>query len=223
MRAVLATPIVQEQRRGSARFALSYCRSIHSITQATILQLIQRGHLGLNDKVFEILKLKPLLEDGKEVDERIYEITILDLLEHRGGWDSRRNIEIFSFQEDLVATAYGIKTSANAEQIISYAMGQPLSHPPGTTRAYCNLGYSLLGRVIEEITRQPYEKYVQQNILSPLGIVDMRIGDSQLGRRAAGGRKLQCRQSPSTSILPSEEENGAGTAWQLVAFHHGCR
>lgn len=176
-----------------------------AITQATILQLIQRGHLGLNDKVFQLLKIKPLLETGKDVDTRIYDITIGDLLDHRGGWQKEPINCDFTYRQEEVATAYGIKTLPTAEQLISYAMAKKLNHEPGTVSSYSNLGYCLLGRVIEEITRQPYDKYTQVNMLGKLGITDTRIASSQVHERAANEVKYYTPDAATaTSILPSE-------------------
>jgi CubicO group peptidase (beta-lactamase class C family) len=177
-----------------------------SITQATVLQLIQRGHLGLSDKVFQFLKLKPLVEAGKEIDSRIYEITIADLLDHRSGWDRKAEHCDPMYEEAKIARVYGLKAPPAGEQIINYALGQPLSHEPGTTYAYSNLGYCVLGRVVEELTHQPYEKYVRQNILSPIGIVDMHIARTQASGR--DGREVKYytadgEQEPS--VLPSDQ------------------
>jgi CubicO group peptidase (beta-lactamase class C family) len=44
----------------------------------------------------------------------------------------------------------------------------PLAHPPGTTFAYGNIAYSLLGLVVEAASGQPYDAYVREHILAPL-------------------------------------------------------
>jgi CubicO group peptidase (beta-lactamase class C family) len=176
-----------------------------AITQATILQLVQRGHLGLNDKVFELLKIKPLTEAGKEMDPRIYDITIGDLLDHRSGWDTKLANRNLMFHQEAIATAFGVKPPPNSEQMISYAMGQALGHDPGTTFSYSNLDYILLGHVVEEVTRQPYAKYAHENILRSIGILDMRLGNSQLNGRAGNEVKYYAADGEkSPSIMASE-------------------
>jgi len=47
---------------------------------------------------------------------------------------------------------------------------------PSTKYAYSNFGYCVLGRVIEQVSGQPYEQYVKEHVLAPLGIKEMRIG-----------------------------------------------
>ncbi len=53
-----------------------------------------------------------------------------------------------------------------------------LRYNPGSKYSYSNLGYAVLGKIIEEKSNLPYEDYVVMNILKPLGINDMHIGKS---------------------------------------------
>jgi N-acyl-D-amino-acid deacylase len=54
------------------------------LTAVAVLQLIERGHLKFDDPVFEILKLQ---RPARRFDARWKKVTILHLLQHRGGWD----------------------------------------------------------------------------------------------------------------------------------------
>ena len=72
------------------------------------------------------------------------------------------------------------------EHIIRFQLGQPLDFDPLTRYAYSNFGYSILGRVIEKVTGQPYEQYVRESILKPLGIERPRIGGSLESERVEG-------------------------------------
>jgi CubicO group peptidase (beta-lactamase class C family) len=60
----------------------------------------------------------------------------------------------------------------------------PLTYPPGQHWAYSNFGYCVLGRVIEQVTGQPYAAYAQANILAPCGIRDMKIAENKMKERA---------------------------------------
>jgi D-alanyl-D-alanine carboxypeptidase len=65
----------------------------------------------------------------------------------------------------------------NQNELIGWVLDtRDPSELPGTTYSYSNFGYSVLGRVIEAKTNQPYEMYVKENILKPMGITTMRIG-----------------------------------------------
>jgi CubicO group peptidase (beta-lactamase class C family) len=59
-----------------------------------------------------------------------------------------------------------------------------LTVSPGTSFAYSNFGYCVLGRAIEKITGQTYEQYIKDNILRRCGIVGMQFGGNTLGERA---------------------------------------
>jgi len=146
------------------------------ITAAAIMRLVQEGRLKLSDKLTNILILKP--PAGQTPDSRLANITVLNLLQHLGGWD--RGISDADNMDNLkIAKALNLLLPISVSDTITYTNGQPLQHTPGTTYAYSNYGYLLLGRIIEKITGQSYEDYVRQQILLPLGISQMRIGRSQ--------------------------------------------
>ena len=62
--------------------------------------------------------------------------------------------------------------------------GGPLDFDPGVRYAYSNLGYNILGRVIEQTTGRSYEDYVKAEILKPIGVAAMRIGRTLPAGRA---------------------------------------
>lgn len=153
------------------------------ITAVAILQLIEQGKLKLNDRAFDILEDKPLLLGDAKIDERQKEITIRNLLEHRGGWDRDKSFDAM-FQSVRFSSALEKPSPAEPADIIRNMLGLPLDFNPGERYAYSNYGYSLLGRVIEKLTGQPYDSYVLQHVLKPLDITTMRIGASHLDGRA---------------------------------------
>src|SRR5690606_12201298 len=86
-----------------------------------------------------------------------------------GGWGNGSN-DPTMMRDDL-----------DAQQLLSYIIDYvPLSNPPGTSYAYSNVGFMILGRVIEKITQKTYEQYVQDEILGPVGITGMEIGGNTL-------------------------------------------
>lgn len=152
-----------------------------SITSATILKLVEDGLLSLDDKAFNIINhIQP--PRWASVDPRLHTITIRHLLQHSGGWDRELSFYPFAWPR-WIAQVMGIPPPADAETIISYMMGQSLEFTPGSRFAYSNLGYSILGRIIEKVTGENYEGYVKENILAPSGITKMSIGYSLLKNR----------------------------------------
>jgi N-acyl-D-amino-acid deacylase len=152
------------------------------ITAVAVLQLVDRGSLELSDRVFEIVKSQPHPPDAG-VDPRLASITIEQLLQHTGGWDSNQSADPM-FQSSSISQALGVDPPARQAEIISYMLGRPLDFDPGTRYGYSNFGYSLLGRVIEAVSGQSYEDYVRQSVLLPVGIERMQLGKTLLADRA---------------------------------------
>ncbi|HSZ56920.1 MAG TPA: serine hydrolase domain-containing protein [Tepidisphaeraceae bacterium] len=144
-------------------------------TSAAIMQLAQAGKLRLADTWYPILGLHP--RNDQHVDPRLKQITILELLQHRGGWDRDKSFDPM-FRSVLIARTLGARPPADQEQITQYMLGQPLDFDPGERYAYSNFGYCILGQVIHKVSHEPYEQYVREHVLSPLGIHNMRQGRS---------------------------------------------
>lgn len=153
------------------------------ITAVAILQLVEQERLKLTDKVFSVLDYEGEIKDkGERFDARQRDITIRDLLEHRGGWD--RDISFDGmFRSVEFAAKLGLPAPAGADAVIRSMLGQSLDFDPGHRYAYSNYGYCLLGRVVEKVTGQSYEQYVQESVLAPLDIHSMRIGKTRLDGR----------------------------------------
>jgi CubicO group peptidase (beta-lactamase class C family) len=122
---------------------------------------------------------------GVRSDPRLRQVTILDLLQHTGGWDPDQSFDPM-FRSRDIARAQGVPAPAGADAIVRYMLDQPLQAAPGTRYAYSNFGYCVLGRVIEKATGRRYEDYVEANVLRPAGITRMRLGHTLPGERAPG-------------------------------------
>ena len=153
------------------------------ITAVAVLQLVQRGQLCLDGKVFDILQHKPLPGQEVKIDERLKSITVRHLLQHRGGWDRDKSFDPM-FRSVKFAEALGTAPPAGADDVVRCMLTQPLDFEPGERYAYSNFGYCLLGRLIEAVSGQSYEDYVTRQVLAPLGIRSMQIGKTRLEGRA---------------------------------------
>ncbi len=152
------------------------------ITAAAIHELAADGMLDLNDFVFDLgqdegglLEVAPFPNLG---DARLSSITVLHLLRHRGGWD-RDIAGDLTYREIQIAERMGIESPPGRENTVRYILGQPLQLDPGTQRAYSNIGYLVLGLVIEEVSDQDYLSYVLEEVFKPLGVP---VGDIIQGR-----------------------------------------
>ncbi|MHB8521917.1 MAG: serine hydrolase domain-containing protein [Limisphaerales bacterium] len=154
-------------------------------TAVSVLKLVEEGRLGLDDRVFDLIRLPPLLPSGKQRDPRLERITVRQLLHHTGGWDREKSFDPM-FRSREIAEACSVPSPAGPTEIIRYMLGQPLDFDPGARTAYSNFGYCVLGRVIEHVAGAPYEKFVQESILAPAGIRRMRLGRSLAAQSASG-------------------------------------
>lgn len=155
------------------------------ITAVAVMKLVEEEKLKLEDKVLDFLANEPHFENGGKFDERWKQVTLVQCLSHTGGWDRGKSYDPM-FQAIRMAKSMQVDLPILPEHIIRYQLGQPLDFDPLTRYAYSNFGYSILGRVIEKVTQQPYEKYVQEAIFRPLGIERPRIGGSLASQRAEG-------------------------------------
>ncbi|MCH7605525.1 MAG: beta-lactamase family protein [Chloroflexi bacterium] len=154
------------------------------ITSVTILKLVDEGRLDLDAEAFSLIgQFQPPTGNGE--DPRIGDITVLQLLQHSGGWDRTRSFDPM-FIPARAAREVGRQGPASCATVIRFMRGQRLSFDPGTRFAYSNFGYCALGRVVEQITGLPYQEYVKTQVLEPMGIKHMRIGSSLLEGRAEG-------------------------------------
>lgn len=147
------------------------------ITAVALLRLVEEKRVGLDDRVFELLPNKPHLPAGQQVDSRLQQITVRQLLQHRGGWDRGRSMDPM-FRAVRIASSLGVTPPAQPKDIISFMLGRKLDFDPGSQYVYSNFGYCMLGRVIEQASGDDYETYVQRQVLQPLNIHRMRIGRS---------------------------------------------
>ena len=69
-----------------------------------------------------------------------------------------------------VTQTNGTSNPATEEDMIFYLVEKGLDFTPNTGYSYSNIGYLVLGEIIEEISNQSYEDYVQSSIFDPLGI-----------------------------------------------------
>lgn len=143
------------------------------ITAVAIMKLQEEGKLSVNDRVFGV---DGILNDSifsHPRDKRVFSITIAHLLSHEGGWTTRWGDHMF--MPMIVASEMGVSPPVDTKTIVRFALGKYLHFTPGTGKSYSNLGYAILGLVIEKVTGMVYGDYCRTQVLEPMGIYDMSI------------------------------------------------
>lgn len=144
------------------------------VTAVAVMKLQEEGKLSVNDPVFGP---GAILDDtlfANPKDRRVFDIKVGHLLAHEGGWSQQYGDQMF--MPDVIARALDVPMPVDLKTIIRFALSKNLHFAPGTAQSYSNLGYSILGLVIEEASGMDYETYCRKKILEPLGIFDMAIG-----------------------------------------------
>jgi len=153
-----------------------------TLTALAILKLRDEGKLSLDVPFVSVLtKFRP--QDC--ADSRMRNITIRHLLNHCGGWDRSQSPDPVN-DGLVIERLYGLSAPPVRDDYIRYALTKNLDFTPGTRFAYCNVGYLILGSIIEKISGERYEDYVRNNVLAPMGIYSLSIGYEHLEERVSG-------------------------------------
>ncbi len=137
------------------------------VTCAGIMMLVDEGRLSLIDPAekflpeFKGLKLNPCGTRGGYNCELVTPsrpVDILDLMTHTSGLPAG-------------SPASGNPPNTLAERVASVG-GATLLFEPGTAWNYSNIGFAALGRIIEVVARQPYDRFLAERIFQPLAMKD---------------------------------------------------
>src|SRR5262249_12424088 len=107
-------------------------------------------------------------------DERVMRITIRHLLDHQGGWTADPGDDLM-FKPASVSKELKLARPPEAKDMVAYVLTRHLDFTPGTNTAYSNIGYCVLGRVLESAEKKPtYFEALQDLILKPLELEDVK-------------------------------------------------
>jgi CubicO group peptidase (beta-lactamase class C family) len=142
------------------------------ITATAVMMAAEKGLLKLDSKVFGP---QGILGEtyGAGLPEKITSITVDHLLMHTsGGWGNDRNDPMFA---DKAMTH---------DELIPWALKNGVQpNEPGKAYAYSNFGYCVLGRVLEKVTKMPYETLLKEHVLTKCGVTSMQLGGNTLAER----------------------------------------
>jgi D-alanyl-D-alanine carboxypeptidase len=126
---------------------------------AAILRLVERGQLALASPIssyFHQLAAPSLSKNGVSC-------SIEHLLSHSCGLPR-------VLGSDSLHTARHLSDAARAERLFEQLARTPLMFEPGTSYSYSNVGYALLGLLIQQVSGQSYESFLQTELWGPLGM-----------------------------------------------------
>jgi CubicO group peptidase (beta-lactamase class C family) len=135
-----------------------------TMTAIAILQLRDRGKLLLDDSaVHYVPELRQVHDEFGPIDA----VTIRDLLTHSAGF---RNPTWPWDCEDAANCDWQPFEPTHWAQVAAMLPYTRVAFRPGTRWSYSNLGYVFLGQIIERLSGDDFEVYIDKNILMPLGM-----------------------------------------------------
>jgi CubicO group peptidase (beta-lactamase class C family) len=195
------------------------------LTSVAFMMLVEEGRVALDDQVSryipEFAKLE-VYESGKlgsfktrPVDRPMI---MLDLMRHTSGFT-------YGFQaRTAVDAAYreldvgGVNRNGSLETMIEKLATLPLEFSPGSAWNY-SVSTDVLGYLVGKISGQSFESFLQERLLSPLGMHDthFQLPQSKINRfthcyaaTPEGGMKLVDAAATSAYLAPAEMVSGGG-------------
>jgi CubicO group peptidase (beta-lactamase class C family) len=146
------------------------------ITAVAILQLVAARRVRLDDPAISLLGADAPPPDEIS-DLRVRDITVRQLLEHTAGFDRTVSGDP-AFMPGAGAALFrqAATPPPTCPMIIRDALRQHLDIEPGTRFAYSNLGYCMLGRIVEQASGMPYLDYIRSHVLGPAGASRIDLG-----------------------------------------------
>ena len=171
------------------------------VTATALMQVVEQGLVDLEAPVSDYLDYVPAE----------YGITVRHLLTHSAGLGESPEFIPVNLRIDGQPLP---DPDLAAKQYIEQLPG--LMFAPGSASSYSNPGFVLLGQIVAEASGQPYIEYVQQHILTPLGMpnTDFTYSSAAMIEKAAAGAVPATQIEDLTAQL--EHTGGAVSAADLI-------
>lgn len=171
------------------------------LTASAVMLLVERGQVRLD---------APISTYVADTPAAWHSITVQQLLSHTSGLP-----DYFSFDE------FADELNLTTDGIIAVAKKYPLESEPGSEYLYSNTGYVLLGKLIENVSGQPYGAFLRENLFDPLQMA--ATGREENTMTAVG----YVRPNKPARMFPITNALGDGDVWTTVGdlykFHRALQ
>ena len=214
----------ERQVEATAKTIYSICSISKLFTSIAVMQIRDQGRLDLGDSPNQHL---PWFDIEQTYPDHA-PITIRGMLTHSSGLPRESDFPYWSGPDFEFPSR---------EQIIERVGRQQTLYPGDTYFQYSNLGFTLAGMIVAEVSGQPYDAYVTTHILDPLGLSDTRpeLPRALWGERLATGygalerdgrrTKLPFFQArgiaPAAGFSSTVDDLAAFASWQFRLLEHG--
>ncbi|HXN51365.1 MAG TPA: serine hydrolase domain-containing protein [Candidatus Acidoferrum sp.] len=182
-----------------------------SFVALALLKLQEEGKINLEARLHDVAPEIPM----KNAWESAHPVRIVNLLEHTAGFDDMEAAEVYNVRDPYDYPLLEVFKRFQEPQIVRWQ--------PGTRMSYSNPGYGIAGYLIEKITGEPYDKYIRDTFLQPLGIInaDYRFTDANKALLASGydGKTTKPVGYPYIYLRPAGDLKASpGELAKLVQF-----
>jgi len=141
-------------------------------TVLSVLSLKKEGKISIVQRISEVFNVKNLPADKEN-------ITVGQLLSHSAGFPAHR-----PFFKELVKSPL----EKRKDLLFDLLMDEPFCYVPGESFLYSDLGFMLLGLIVEELAGMDMDEYLSLKILQPLGLGD-QLFFNRVGERGEGEKR----------------------------------
>jgi CubicO group peptidase (beta-lactamase class C family) len=173
-------------------------------TWTAVMQLVEQGKIDLDRDVDQYLDFKVSPPAGRP-------ITMRDLMNHKGGFEEGLKDILAKDPNGLQSTETYLKQHP-----------RPLLFPAGEVPAYSNYGAALAGYIVQRVSGQPFERYVEEHILLPLDMrhttFDQPLPDHYKAALSDGYRTASTDAQPYELIITRPAGSMTTTAADMAHF-----
>lgn len=193
--------ILYEQATGLTRLSAKDSLSVYSpfqlasvsksFTALSVMMLVDKGHLGLDDKVKDYISELPYKD-----------ITVRQLLNHTSGIPNYMNLAAHHWPK-----GQAMSNEDMLKMLVKHKI--PASFKAGSRFQYSNTGYALLALLVERLSGISFNQFLKTNIFEPLGMVhtfayDRKFIDSlslPVGHRSANRNSATFDYDPVDEVI----------------------
>ncbi len=128
-------------------------------TAVAIMQLVEEGLISLDDNIKKYL----------DFDTKGHNVTVEQLLNHCSGIKGCTELSNFNSLK---------QNNYNLDTLLNIIENKPFNFSPGESMIYNNTGYLMLGLIIERVSKQSYQDYIVENIITKAGLNNTFFCDS---------------------------------------------
>src|SRR5713101_1180854 len=123
-----------------------------------LLKLQEEGRINLYARLQDVAPEIPF----KNRWEATHPVRVVNLLEHTAGFDDMEPSEVYNVRDRYDFPMLEVFKRFREPQTVRW--------PPGTRMSYSNPGNAVAGYLIEKVTEMPFDQYIRDNFLRPMGM-----------------------------------------------------